>query len=1104
MMNQKLASPRGKVNLYQNFLNKTSAQQIQQQQQKVLQHVEKSAFQNELQESLKRRQQIQPVVVQEDSEPQPRLRKSVKNKPSMKTEQGEQEDMVVGRLSSMIKNSMIAIETDKVSQFEECLHAPILKGRVLFVVIKFYKILQAKIVLKKLKQKFKYRCQIIQEIIQTEKSYNDRMKLLVHQVIVPLRNEKKLTSQDVAKLFSNIDAIQQFSDEILDYFQRKYKNFAPNSMIADELVPMLHFFKLYFQYAQNYNDGQKLFKKLSETNKQFIDFIKNVQLKLGQPITSSLIEPIQRLPRYLLLFKELLKNTAQIHKDYKNLQLCIELLENVNDQNNKILDKILQNQKMFELQRQYGDIIQIAEAGRDFKKEMILSVYFRDEKDLRSPTVYLFSDLILITERDQKVNTKYVLRQYLRLNKYSYIRKFEDLENYDNLYQVGGMNGTLTFSLNEKEVEIIAQIIEQLIEKQIEKEKAMEKFNQQLVHKQVIKIDILGTQEMIDTTQNTFTQYIMEFDIQGIVQKVFLRFKSFKKIQQYVKQQFPKLSLPYLKDDQWLSKAESLVIEQRKIAMLDFLQTLFNNEEFQTSPSQVLRILGLADNFFDLPQIYEEQKQLNLQKTQQLFRGTRKPMSQQVEALESLLGGSNIRTHLKKDSYNYYQPITPRGGPVKPNVDISDIQKNGNYSTNISTKSAPRSNSLIQNRKISAQKLIQFDSRNGSKRGSIHEPKELSQIEIKVVLFKHPKQIEKSYKINQDTKASDLLEDIAKDIDLQYAYDFKLYLQDKLKNQPLDEDQRLWDILIKDESKLTEFLHVNRKPIYNEKRLQLRKHLFLPEKQERDYFDDPVRVELFTYQHFNDITSGVIRPDLNVYVKFASLYLILMGYEKIRESTIPYESIKEFVPEFAFKKIKVDVWKSFLPQLLNNFSERISVEYNTLKEQCDQNIKKKQYYAHLVVLDLVLCDFFYGLTVFKVQPEKDIHQVIDELNRHYWEYQSLKGTNKHQPAPLELNSQILLCIGFECIKLYQNLYSKQVFFEIQYDSITNVKLFTQSIQIEIEPTFIVAKDANFQIKKQYLLKFTTDKSYQIKSLLNEYNLYRIEIDQEMECEEVVI
>lgn len=65
---------------------------------------------------------------------------------------------------------------------------------------------------------------------------------------------------------------------------------------------------------------------------------------------------------------------------------------------------------------------------------MILSVYFRDEKDLRSPTVYLFSDLILITERDLKINTKYVLRQYLRLNKYSYIRKFEDLENYDNLY----------------------------------------------------------------------------------------------------------------------------------------------------------------------------------------------------------------------------------------------------------------------------------------------------------------------------------------------------------------------------------------------------------------------------------------------------------------------------------------------------------------------------------------------------------------------------------------------------------------------------------------------------------------------------------------------
>lgn len=76
-------------------------------------------------------------------------------------------------------------------------------------------------------------------------------------------------------------------------------------------------------------------------NQQFKEFIDNV-LKFPEfknlEFSSYLIKPVQRLPKYVLLLKDLLKNTPNDHIDFKNIKKCLDLFMKVNEENNHRMD----------------------------------------------------------------------------------------------------------------------------------------------------------------------------------------------------------------------------------------------------------------------------------------------------------------------------------------------------------------------------------------------------------------------------------------------------------------------------------------------------------------------------------------------------------------------------------------------------------------------------------------------------------------------------------------------------------------------------------------------------------------------------------------------
>lgn len=144
--------------------------------------------------------------------------------------------------------------------------------------------------------------------------------------------------------------------------------------------------------------------------------------------------------------KDLLKNTALDHPDYNDIMKALDQFTKVNEDNNKNMDKLITNSRLFELQKLFGDQLKIVDAKREFRSEESIQVFW--QYDRRPSIVYFLNDLILITEREvstKKQEVTYKLLTHIVLNDQSLCKEIEDLDHIRHLFIVNGKNDTVTF-----------------------------------------------------------------------------------------------------------------------------------------------------------------------------------------------------------------------------------------------------------------------------------------------------------------------------------------------------------------------------------------------------------------------------------------------------------------------------------------------------------------------------------------------------------------------------------------------------------------------------------------------------------------------------------
>lgn len=142
---------------------------------------------------------------------------------------------------------------------------------------------------------------------------------------------------------------------------------------------MFPYFKMYFEYCNKFQDAREYYQKMCQSDHSFVVWIKTLEYTKelnNLDWNSQIIKPVQRLPKYVLLFKDLKKNTDVSHPDYKNIELCLKKFEEINHENNAKMNSYLKKMKLEELDKKFSDQLNftLLDVNRDFLEEESLSI----------------------------------------------------------------------------------------------------------------------------------------------------------------------------------------------------------------------------------------------------------------------------------------------------------------------------------------------------------------------------------------------------------------------------------------------------------------------------------------------------------------------------------------------------------------------------------------------------------------------------------------------------------------------------------------------------------------------------------------------------------
>jgi len=217
----------------------------------------------------------------------------------------------------------------------------------------------------------------ISELIATEEAYRADVSVVVEAFRKPLAS--LMTQEEIDAIFVNWHEISQANDKLLRALRVRKKTVKKNNknnklattgdiiMIGDLLNENMPHFASYIRYCScQLTAGQKLQRRL-EQDPVFKDALQKCSQHpgvKGMPLSSFLLKPMQRITKYPLLIKQILKFTPENHPDYQNVkeafekaeELCVQVNEGVREKENSERLEWLQTNVKCEPQSADGDL----------------------------------------------------------------------------------------------------------------------------------------------------------------------------------------------------------------------------------------------------------------------------------------------------------------------------------------------------------------------------------------------------------------------------------------------------------------------------------------------------------------------------------------------------------------------------------------------------------------------------------------------------------------------------------------------------------------------------------------------------------------------------
>ncbi|KAG7096774.1 hypothetical protein E1B28_004184 [Marasmius oreades] len=166
----------------------------------------------------------------------------------------------------------------------------------------------------------------INELVATERSYVRRLQILKKDYADPLRNFARskstaiLPKYEATTLFGNIDNLLPVNEAFLTDLEKMVAPNGPKTVGGIGDVALRHFkelrgFEQYKQYYVKREEAQVIFEREVSKRSSFAAYIDRIKyqsadMKNRIGLRELLMDPVQRIPRYTLLFRLMMKHMA--------------------------------------------------------------------------------------------------------------------------------------------------------------------------------------------------------------------------------------------------------------------------------------------------------------------------------------------------------------------------------------------------------------------------------------------------------------------------------------------------------------------------------------------------------------------------------------------------------------------------------------------------------------------------------------------------------------------------------------------------------------------------------------------------------------------------
>ncbi|XP_068087985.1 rho guanine nucleotide exchange factor TIAM2 isoform X3 [Hyperolius riggenbachi] len=184
---------------------------------------------------------------------------------------------------------------------------------------------------------------VIQELVDTEKSYVKDLSCLFELYLEPLQNETFLTQDEMDALFGSLPEMLEFQKVFLQTLEDGIDSATDFNILetpsqfrkllfslGGSFLYYADHFKLYSGFCANHIKVQKVLEK-ARTDLAFKEFLdaKNPTKQHSSTLESYLIKPVQRVLKYPLLLKELVSLTDSESEEHYHLTEALKAMEKV-------------------------------------------------------------------------------------------------------------------------------------------------------------------------------------------------------------------------------------------------------------------------------------------------------------------------------------------------------------------------------------------------------------------------------------------------------------------------------------------------------------------------------------------------------------------------------------------------------------------------------------------------------------------------------------------------------------------------------------------------------------------------------------------------------